>query len=269
MSGGRPGGVAIWPEGHGSVTLRALDVGIASFVIGVVVVAVAAQAVAGFGFALIAMPLLVLVLNVRDALVLATLISLANTSVLAYTHRATVPWETVMPMFLGAAAGMPVGLAVLLLAPADAIRLLVGASTIVMSLALVRGARFGSRSTTAELAVGAVSGALNTSTGTNGPPVVLYLQGREHPPPEFRGALAAFFTGSSVVSILSFLVAGIVTRDAVALFAIAMPAVAVASWLGHQLADRVEPLLFRRLVFGLLFAVATSAVASAIAGLAG
>src|SRR5262245_23212937 len=119
-----------------------MDAWTVTFVVVVVVVAVGAQAVVGFGFALIAMPLLVLVRDVRVALVLVTLISLANTSVLAYTHRRHVPWPTVGPMLAGAAAGMPFGLALLLLAPADVIRLLVGVSTVVMALALLRGVRF-------------------------------------------------------------------------------------------------------------------------------
>ena len=98
-----------------------MDAWTITFVLAVVIVAVGAQAVVGFGFALIAMPLLVLVLDVRVALVLVTLISLANTSVLAYTHRQHVPWPTVGPMLAGAAAGMPFGLVLLLLAPADVI----------------------------------------------------------------------------------------------------------------------------------------------------
>jgi uncharacterized membrane protein YfcA len=238
-----------------------------AYVLTVVVVAVLAQAVVGFGFALIAMPLLVLVIDVRVALVLVTLISLTNTSVLAYTHRKHVPWATVGPMLLGAAAGMPVGLALLLVAPADVIRLLVGVSTVVMTLALLVGVRFSSRSTVSELGVGALSGGLNTSTGINGPPVVLYLQGREHPPAEFRGGMAAFFVGSSVFAMVSYALAGVVTREALLLFVVALPGIAVASWAGHQVADRVEPALFRRLVFGLLFALAAFAMASAIIGL--
>jgi uncharacterized membrane protein YfcA len=237
------------------------------YVIAVVLVAVTAQAIVGFGFALIAMPLLILVLDVRDALVLATLVSLTNTSVLAYTHRRHVPWPTVGPMLVGAAAGMPVGLVLLLLAPSDVIRLLVGVSTVTMTAAIALGVRFSSRSTFSELAIGGLSGALNTSTGINGPPVVLYLQGREHPPPEFRGGMAAFFMGSSLIAIVSYALAGVITRDALGLFGAALPAVAIASWAGHQLGDRVEPVLFRRLVFGLLFSLATFAVGSAIAGL--
>jgi hypothetical protein len=244
-----------------------MDGATVAYVVGVVVIAVAIQAVAGFGFALIAMPLLVLVLDVRVALVLATLISLTNTSVLAYTHRQHVPWGAVGPMLAGAVAGMPFGLALLLVAPADFMKLLVGVSTVAMTLVLLAGLRFRSRSTASELGVGAVSGALNTSTGINGPPVVLYLQGREHPPAEFRGGMAAFFVGSSAVALASYAVTGVMTVDALVLFAASLPGVAVASWAGHRIGDRVQPEVFRMLVFGLLFALAGLAMISALVSL--
>jgi hypothetical protein len=136
-----------------------------------------------------------------------------------------------------------------------------------MALALLRGVRFGSRSTASELVVGGVSGALNTSTGINGPPVVLYLQGREHPPPEFRGGMAAFFVGSGVLALVSYSVTGVISWEAIALFLVSLPVVGAASWVGHHAGDRVEPVLFRRLVFGLLFALAAFAMVSAVVGL--
>lgn len=237
------------------------------FVIAVVLVAATAQSVAGFGFALVMMPLLVTVLDVRDALVVTTLLGAVNSGIIAATSWRHIPWSTVVPMLAGALAGMPAGLAVLLLAPADAIRLLVGVSTLVMAGMLVRGMRFGDRHVASELAVGAVSGVLNTSTGTNGPPVVLYLQGREHPPPEFRGGLNVFFVTCNVITLGSFLAARVVSVDAGLLFATALPAIAVGSTFGHVLVRRVEPATFRRLVFGLLFVSAVSAVVSAIIGL--
>lgn len=244
-----------------------MDLGIAAFVVVVILVAATAQAVAGFGFALIAVPLLVVVLDVRDAVVVTTLLGVVNSGILAVTGRRHVPWATVLPMLAGAMAGMPVGLAVLLLAPADAIRLLVGAVTTLMALALLRGMRFGARSLRSELAVGAISGALNTSTGTNGPPIVLYLQGRAHTPAEFRGALGVFFAACNVVTLGSFLAARVVSLEATALFLAALPAIAVGSYGGHWLTHRVQPEAFRRIVFALLFASALAAVGSAIQGL--
>lgn len=246
-----------------------MEIGIILFVVAVVLTATTAQTVAGFGFALVAVPFFVAVLPVRDAVVLTTLLGLLNNIIVTGTAWRHVPWGAVGPMLLGALAGMPLGLAVLLFAPEDALRLGVGISTLVMAAALASGLRFSDRSLASELGVGLLSGVLNTSTSMNGPPVVLYLQGREHAPHEFRGALAVFFFACSTVTLAAFFATRIVTAEALALSAVALPAVAVGSLIGHALVRRVEPAMFRRLVFVLLAVSALSAVASSLARLLG
>jgi uncharacterized membrane protein YfcA len=237
-------------------------------VIAVVLIAGTAQTVTGFGFALIAVPCFVAVLDVRDAVALTSLLALVNSGVLARTAWRHVPWATIGPMLAGAVAGMPLGLAVLLFAPEDAIRLAVAGSTIALAAALALGMRIGDRHTPSEIGVGVVSGILSTSTGTNGPPVVLYLQGREHPPIEFRAGLATFFTVSGAVSLAAFAGTGVLTQDALVLALFGLPVVAVGSALGHWLAPRIEPAVFRRIVFALLVLSAAVAATTAIVRIA-
>ncbi len=250
-----------------SGTMASLDASTVAIIVAAVAIGVLAQTVAGFGFALIAVPVFVAVLDVRDAIVLATLLGCVNSSVLALSNRRHVPWQTVAPMIAAAVLAMPVGLIVLLIAPSGVIRLLVGVSTAVMALALLRGLRFGDRSVHSELAVGALSGVLNTSTGINGPPVVLYLQGRELPPDDFRAALAVFFLSSNVATMFILAVSGLITVDAVVLWAASLPAVATGFVVGGQIAQRVAPAAFRGIVFCLLFASAFVAIASAISAI--
>lgn len=241
-----------------------MEPAVVAFVVSVVLVAALAQTVAGFGFALIAVPFLVAVLEVRDVVVLTTLLSLASTAIVSRTAWRHVPWATVGPMLGGAVPGMALGLAVLLLAPEDALRLGVGATTIVMAAALALGARIANRSVRAEVGVGVISGVLNTSTSMNGPPVVLYLQGREHSRDEFRGALAVFFTACSAISLAAFAATRVIGADALVLAAASLPALVAGSVAGHALVHRLDPVLFRRLVFVLLLASAASAVVSSL-----
>jgi uncharacterized membrane protein YfcA len=241
-----------------------MDPGVVAFVVTVVLVASLAQTVAGFGFALIAVPFLVAVLDVRDTVVLTTLLSFASTAIVSRTAWRHVPWVTVGPMLAGALPGMALGLAVLLFAPEEALRLGVGVTTIVMAGALALGARIADRSLRAEVGVGVISGILNTSTSMNGPPVVLYLQGREHARDEFRGGLAVFFTVCSVLSLAAFAATRVITADALVLAAVSLPALVAGSAAGHALLHRLDPVLFRRLVFVLLLASAASAVGSSL-----
>ena len=246
-----------------------MEPGIVLFILAVVLVATTAQTVAGFGFALVAVPFFAAVLDVRDAVVLVSLLGVLNNAILTRTAWRHVPWEVVGPMLGGAFVGMPIGLVVLLLAPQDALRLTVGVATLTMAAALAAGLRFEHRSLAGEAGAGLISGLLNTSVGVNGPPIVLYLQGREHAPGEFRGAMAVFFFVCNVITLGGFFATGIVSHEALALWAAALPAVAVGSLFGHTLVRRVEPALFRRLVFVLLTASAVSAVASSLVRMLG
>lgn len=246
-----------------------VDLALVAFVVLVVLVAATAQTLVGFGFALIAVPLFVTVLDVKDTVVITTLLGLTNNAIVARTAWRHVPWRAVCWMFAGSLAGMPAGLAVLLFAPEDALRMGVGVSTIVMAAALASGLRFRSSSIASELGVGVVSGVLNTSTSMNGPPVVLYLQGLGHPPQAFRAGLAVFFFSVSVVTMGAFAATGVVSALALGLAAAALPAVGAGSIAGHALLRRVDPALFRRLVFALLLAAALSAVASSLARMLG
>lgn len=235
----------------------------------VVVIAVAslasfAQGVTGFGFALIAVPFLVLVVDVREAVVISTLLSLVNVALLAVRLWRATPWRTVAWLLLGSFAGMPLGLAVLIFTPEDGLRVTVGLVTLVLAALLASGRRVPLAGAGAELAVGVVSGALRTSTSMSGPPVVIYLQGRGQSPDAFRAAMTTFFLVSNLISLGAFAGAHVITRRALVLSAAALPGVYLANLVGDRTARRVDATTFRRVVLALLVATALSGAGSAL-----
>jgi uncharacterized membrane protein YfcA len=231
------------------------------WVLGVVLVGSAVQSLLGFGFALVVVPLLMGIVGVRDAVVLVTFGSIVNTALIAHGARGSIPVRRVAGLLAGCLAGLPVGLAALLWASEESLRLGVGVTTVVTALALAAGVRPMAASVVRDLGVGFVSGVLNTSTSMNGPPVVLYLQALGTPPAEFRGALALFFTITSAVSVAAFVAAGVPLRRATLLALAALPAVAAGHALGHTAFRRVDARRFRRVVLAVL--VVTGAVAAA------
>ncbi len=245
-----------------------MDLAAIAFVIGVVLIASTAQTVAGFGFALIAVPFLVIVLDVKDAVVFVGILGLLNSTLVARAVWRHVRVRSVGTMLLGSFIGMPVGLLVLLFAPEDALRLAVGVASIAMAAAITLGLRFGGGDRAGELFAGAVSGALSTSTGMNGPPIVLYLPERGYLPVEFRGALSAFFIVSGIVSLAAFAATGVVSGASLALSAVGVPAVFAGNWSGHRLLGRLSHETFRRLVLALLIFTAVATVATSVARLA-
>lgn len=237
-----------------------MDPAIFVFVLLAVLLASAAQMLTGFGFALVAVPFLLLVVDVRETVVITTLLSLMGNVVVARGVWRDIPWRTVSWLAAGSFVGMPFGLAVLLLAPEDALKIGVGLATMAMAAALGRGLRFGTESAASGLGVGVISGVLKTSTSINGPPVVLYLQGLRHSPDGFRGALSVFFFVTGIVTLLVFAASGVLTARALWFSAASLPVVFIGAWLGHALLRRVDVVRFRRIVFVLLLAAAISAV---------
>ena len=233
-------------------------------VILVALLASVAQSVTAFGFALISVPAMVFVLDVQDAVVVVSILALATEVLLAFRIWTDVRWRTVGRLLVGSWVGMPVGLLVLVRAPEEALRLMVGVVAVVLASAIAAGIRITARGAATEVVVGGAAGVLGTSTGMSGPPVVAYLVGRGDEKDEFRAVITMYFLIGSVTAVALFFAVGVVTRDALLLALAGLPAVYAGSVLGHWLASRIDAILFRRMVIGLLLATALSAIGFSI-----
>jgi len=246
-----------------------LDLATLSATAVVAFVGAAVQTVTGFGFALLAVPSLVLILPVRDAIVVAALISLVNISLVALSTRGHADRWTVGRLLLGSLVGMPIGLATLLVLSPDVLRVAVGVSTVIMALAVARDAALPVSGPSTDVAIGLMCGVLSTSTGMNGPPLVLYLRSRRLAPPAFRATLSRFFLISGLLSQISFAIGGVLSGRALLLAAAGVPAILVGHRVGSTVVAGISPQLFHRLVLLVLAAAAALGAAVALARLAG
>lgn len=222
------------------------------------------QKVSGFGFGLIAVPLMSLVVSPQRAVIIATLLGLFTTTMQAWVEREHTVVPVARRLFAGACVGMPFGLMVYVAVPANGLRLVLGVVVIVAAFILSRGFTLQHGNTMAEYVVGAISGVLNTSVSTNGPPLVFLLQARGYDPHTFRGTITRVFLYSNLVSVSMFVAAGKVHRTPAMVALSAIPVVLVMQWLGARAQQHVKGDRFRALVLGLMFASGISAI---IAGL--
>ena len=105
-------------------------------------------------------------------------------------------------------------------------------------------------------ATGIGSGVLLTSTGMNGPPLVLAMDARRLSPRHFRGTLQVVLCGQDLAALVGFLVVGSIDRTALAAAAIGVVASPVGWLLGDTVFHRVPPELFRRILLAGLAASA-------------
>ena len=219
---------------------------------GIVLLGAFAQAVSGFGYALVTVPLLAAAVDPRAAVVVSALTGIGLTVTAAIRERAHARWRVAAALTATALLGLPAGLLVLALAPERLLSALIavvvlGCAALVWSRARIRTGRIGLG------AIGVLVGVLTAATGTNGPPLVAAFQSLGYDPRTFRATLAATFSGTSLIGLTGFLLAGQVHADVVRISLVALPAVPLGWWLGNRLFHRIDPVVFRRVVLvGLL-----------------
>lgn len=223
------------------------------------------QVLSGFGFALLSVPLMTLAVPTRQAVVISMLVGLVATTRQAWAMRADVDRSLVTRITAGAYLGMPLGLLVFVTVDDDTLRLVLGIAVLVAVVLLLLRVDLRGAGPGLDVGAGFVSGVLNTSLSTNGPPLVFTLQARRLEPDRFRATLAAAFALSSVVGVALFVAAGEVNRDGLVGAAVALPAMLAGQLAGFPVRRHVHGERFRVLVLVLLVAAAVSAIANAVA----
>lgn len=217
----------------------------------VLLVAAAIQAVTSFGFVLISVPALALIFDPHTAVVTSVMVGLLVTTGAVVRERRHVDAASVRWLTLGGLLGIPVGLWVFTRIAPNVLLLGIGVVTIVLTVLLATRVRLPS-GTGAQLGAGVVSGALLTTTGTNGPPIVLALQSRALPPRVFRATIQAIFTIQGAVGVSGMALTGKVSTLALVLLGVGGPAIGVGWWLGDKVFHRLSPERVRHVVMASL-----------------
>lgn len=232
-------------------------------VCGAVLVATIVQQVSGFGFALLAVPLASLAVGPKDAVAIAMAAGFVSSGTMALRLRPRVRRTELRRLLLGAAVGLPLGVAGLATVPEDPLRVALAVVVLAMVAVLASGYRRPSTAPTTQVGAGVLSGLLNGSLGTGGPPVIVLLQAAATEQHAFRATTTAFFAVCDVVAIPLILLSGAARPEAWLAAAISIPTLVVGDAVGHRLAFRIDPEQFRRLVLGLLVATAVLSLWSA------
>lgn len=235
----------------------------------VVAVAVFGAAVvnvlAGFGFALLAMPVMTTAMPVERALVVALLLGTLTTWWQTIALRRDIDRPLATRLTLAAFAGMPFGLVVLNVVDDRSLKVVLGVSVLLATALLVRRLGLSHTGPALDWSMGFLSGVLNTSLGTNGPPLVFGLQARQVEPDRFRATIATVFALSNVFAIALFVLDGKITGEGLSAATVAFPALLLGLWLGRRWRGHVVGERFRWLVLGLLLAVGVVSIVFALA----
>ena len=218
----------------------------------------------GFGLALISTPLLLFVYEPRTVIVLTAVFSIFISGAVVLDSWRDAYGRLALALLLPALAGIVVGAEILKTVDPVYIRLAIGVVVVFSALLLLRDVRLpGAGSRWGPLVAGSTSGALSTSTGLAGPPIVLLLAARDLPKRAFRGTSALYFLAMSLVGIVVLSLRGLVEGGDLQLAAVLIPAAIVGKAIGTAALKKISEVAFRKISLGIVIFTGSLGVATA------
>lgn len=238
-----------------------------------VLVGAAVQSATGFGFALIAGPALFAVLEPAEA-VTALLVVGVVLNLLVVAGRGaggSVRWPDVARVVVAAVPGLVAGALLLGVVPKQVLQAVVGVGVLLAVVLQVwrpaaptgparppRGSAVG---------VGLLVGVLTTTTGTNGPPLVLWLERQRLAPADARRTISAVFLALNVLGAVALAAVGHgATGTRPALVGVLLGAAVVGYVAGAAVFRRLDPGRFRAAGLVLCAIAGVAALVSALTG---
>ena len=210
----------------------------------------------GFGGALLTVPLLSLIWDVQQAIVVVAAVQVVTGGTLAAISRRSIAGPVLVRVLVPSFAGLAIGAVLLSSLPVDWVAKALGMFSVAAGLHILFQLR---RTLVVRSAgrfetgvAGLVAGLLQGMVGTGGPVIVPYLQRILSGSASLRSTLLTYFLVLDAVRLTSYVPLGIAGRSAVAPSLYLLPFAVVASLAGGRLQIQVSDALFRAAVATLL-----------------
>jgi uncharacterized protein len=214
------------------------------------------QGITGFGLSLLALPLLGLILGIREAVPILVLLSIVTNLWVAKDHLRELRFRTIASMLIPAAVGVPAGIWLLAVVSAPMLKALAGGVIVLFAAGALADFSFMRRVNIQKPYVfGFLSGVLNGSISLSGPPIIAYFAIERLPKDAFRSNLSAYFFLLNIVTIAGMIISGACSIRSAAQSLYLLPALIVGTTAGVAISRRIHEAHFRRIAIGLLLAL--------------
>ncbi|MDR9501011.1 MAG: sulfite exporter TauE/SafE family protein [Desulfurivibrionaceae bacterium] len=221
------------------------------------------QGVSGFGAALLAMPLLALVLDVREAVTLTLLNGLIINLFLSLELKRHLEWRKLLPLVVGCLPGIYVGVTLLKTMNPAIMKLCLGVVIIAYALYCLAGRRIRKRVGQGwALVAGFAAGTLGSAFSTGGPPVIIYITLTGWTKEQIKATLSSFFLFITVLALAAHAVNGLTTPHVLLLFAVSALPVLAGVVLGAQFYKRLATKTYLTIIYYLLIALGVMLIIS-------
>jgi uncharacterized protein len=232
--------------------------------------AAALQSATGFGFALLLSPVLFAIYEPAHALGTVLLLGAALNVLMLYGERRKreIRWDDVLVLVVAAVPGLAAGVVILDALSKPTLQIVVGIAIAIAAVAHVRqpstvpeATRAAPRRRSLGAAIGLLVGGLTTTTGANGPPLLIWFHRAGATPGEVRDSLTAVFLALNALGALTLSLLGHERlKFALPTVAVLLVLTAAGHWIGRRVFERSDAARFRRLSIVLIIAAGVASI---------
>ena len=213
------------------------------------------QGLSGFGFGMVAMSFWAWTVEPRLAAPMAVFGALSGQLLAAFTVRRGFALARLLPFVAGGLLGIPLGLKVLPYLDPVVFKACIGGLLAVwcpLMLCAGRLPRISVGGRTADGVAGLMGGVMGGLGGFTGVIPTLWCTLRGYDRDTQRAVIQNFNLSMLTVTMIGYVVTGVVTSAMLPQFAVVLPAMLVPAWLGTRVYTGISDAAFRRVVLGLL-----------------
>lgn len=238
----------------------------AVLVVAIIAIAFFGESIFGFGGGLVAIPLLSLMLGVRDAVTLVLIFQLCMGLLIWKSYR-QIDWKTAKPMTLALIVGTIIGTLLLSNASVTLLQLLLAFSIIVFLIKAIWFDGFTAthkRKVTSARIAGLGGGLFQGLIGTGGPVLTMYLAVASPRKLSLRATLIYLFFITSVVRLGISIPQHLFTDRIIQLALITLPFFLAAILLGQKMHKKISGELYQQAIYLILAGAAIVLLSKAL-----
>ncbi|MFC2104000.1 sulfite exporter TauE/SafE family protein [Bacteroidota bacterium] len=230
-----------------------MDIALLIIILSIVFISTLTRSTFGFGDALIAMPSLVLFIDIKIATPLVALIAFFIAISILIKNWKKVEFKSAWRLILASLIGIPIGLWYLDDINENIIKLVLGILVLLFAIySLLKPKLHQLKGEKYAWLFGFIAGILGGAYNTNGPPIVIYSSLKKWNPQNFRATLQGYFFTTGILIITGHGIAGNFTSEVLTYFAYCIPAVFVAVIIGARLNRKIPIEKFHKYIYFIL-----------------
>lgn len=213
-----------------------------------VFIAAFVRGVSGFGFGLVLAPILLLIVNPKEMVIIVMFLGLLGHLLVLWRSYRNVDLKRILPIMVSSLFGIPLGVLIINAITPAHLMIIVGVTILCFTMVMAFGYHkpFANEGLSGGV-VGFLSGILATSTGLPGPPLVIFMHNQNWPKEKIYPNLAAQFTLLCAMALITLSILGDVKPELVITAASFLPTMFIGIYIGMSLFRWTSARFFKNL----------------------